>query len=157
MEIGNNIKKLRKERGLTQKALADKCGIAQITVRQYEAGKRQPKLESIYKISSALGVRIEDITGIKSFESGKKFDKRWKELSESCDKNSESVTIIYKAAPSTIGNTDEFTKLKSDSLKDSYKETMNNAFEKLNQKGQMEAVKRVEELTEIKKYTEPDQ
>ena len=34
---------------------------------------------------------------------------------------------------------------------------MNQAFDKLNQKGQMEAVKRVEELTEIKKYTEPDQ
>ena len=36
------------------------------------------------------------------------------------------------------------------------KQDLLNAFEKLNSKGQIESVKRVQELTEIPRYTEPD-
>lgn len=43
--IGENIKKFRREKGLTQKQLALKCGMAEITIRQYETGKREPRFE----------------------------------------------------------------------------------------------------------------
>ena len=56
MNKGENIKKLRKERGLTQKKLGDLCNIAESTIRRYEIGDLNPKLETIMKIAAALEV-----------------------------------------------------------------------------------------------------
>ena len=39
MTVGQKIKMLRKEKGITQKELAEITRIAEITIRQYEAGK----------------------------------------------------------------------------------------------------------------------
>lgn len=41
--IGHNLKKLRKERGWTQKELEDRTGIAQRNISSYEAGKARLK------------------------------------------------------------------------------------------------------------------
>ena len=79
MSIGKNIKAIRKEKGLTQKKLAELSGIAEITIRQYEAEKYRPKTEQLDKLAAALGVTIIDIiyhdgnypdfvTGHKKFE-----------------------------------------------------------------------------------------
>lgn len=56
MTVGQLIRKNRKERGLTQKALGEACGIAEPTIRRYELGKLNPKRETIEKIAIALGV-----------------------------------------------------------------------------------------------------
>lgn len=50
MEVGEIIKQKRKDLGYTQKELADKCEVAEITIRQYETGKRQPKLKYSIKL-----------------------------------------------------------------------------------------------------------
>ena len=55
MSIGNNIKIARAAAGLTQKELALKCDLAEITIRQYETGKREPRMTQIQKIATALG------------------------------------------------------------------------------------------------------
>ena len=47
--IAENIRTLRKEKGLTQKVLGEKSGIAEITIRQYEAGKYIPKYDNALK------------------------------------------------------------------------------------------------------------
>ena len=44
MSIGENIKNIRMQKGLTQKQLAEKSGVAEITIRQYESDKREPKI-----------------------------------------------------------------------------------------------------------------
>lgn len=58
MTIGENIKKYRTERGLTQKQLGEACNppMAESTLRQYELGFRNPKPDTLQKIASALGV-----------------------------------------------------------------------------------------------------
>ena len=63
MGVGNNIKRIRQERGLTQKRLGELCGIAEPNIRKYENGKQKPKLETIEKIASALGVTPFDLMG----------------------------------------------------------------------------------------------
>lgn len=60
MTIGELIKTWRKEKGLTQKQLAEKTGIATITIQQYEGGKRVPKAEFLARIAQALGVSEYD-------------------------------------------------------------------------------------------------
>lgn len=54
MTIGEKIKEIRENSGLTQKELAKKCNLAEITIRQYELNKRQPKIETLQTIAAAL-------------------------------------------------------------------------------------------------------
>lgn len=61
MTIGQNIKTARNNAGLTQKQLAEKSGIATITLQQYERGVREPKLETIAKIARALNLYAADL------------------------------------------------------------------------------------------------
>ena len=56
MSVGEKIRIARKKAGLTQEALAKKAGVATITIRQYELGKRQPRLEQLDLIADALEV-----------------------------------------------------------------------------------------------------
>lgn len=61
MSTGKNIKRIRKEKKITQKELAEKSGVSEISIRQYENEKRNPKIETLDKIASALDVFIADI------------------------------------------------------------------------------------------------
>ena len=56
MSIGNNIKRLRIEKKLTQKKLSELTGISEVMISQYELGLRNPKLENLQKIAKALNV-----------------------------------------------------------------------------------------------------
>lgn len=53
------IKNLRNAYGLTQKELAEKAGIATITLQQYERNKREPRKEILSKIAVALNIPVE--------------------------------------------------------------------------------------------------
>lgn len=66
MTTGEKIRKLRKEKGLTQKELGDACDpkIAEPTIGRYERGELNPKFETIQKIAEALEVPIYKIIGI---------------------------------------------------------------------------------------------
>ena len=59
--IKNNIRELRKKRGLTQQQLADKLGISQVHLGRLETNARSMDLEQVEKISSALGVKPYEI------------------------------------------------------------------------------------------------
>lgn len=56
MSIGENIKKYRKEKGLTQRELADKLNIATNSLSRYEIGERRPPIDMIEKIAEILNV-----------------------------------------------------------------------------------------------------
>lgn len=56
--IGERIRSFRKKKEITQKKLAEMTGLAEITIRQYEAGQYKPKVENMIKISNALGIAI---------------------------------------------------------------------------------------------------
>lgn len=67
MHLGEMIRKLRIENGLTQKQLGELCGMADSAIRRYESGRANPKIETIGKIADALGVSIDYLmTGKKS-------------------------------------------------------------------------------------------
>lgn len=62
--INKNIKEFRRKRGLTQKQLADLLGVSQNAVYNWENGKRQPKLDTLRKISQALGVPVTELINV---------------------------------------------------------------------------------------------
>lgn len=61
MTIGENIRLARTQAGLTQKALSELTGIAEPTIRRYEANKLNPKIETITKIARAMGLYASDL------------------------------------------------------------------------------------------------
>lgn len=58
--VGEKIRSVRQKANLTQEELARKAGIATITLRQYENGKRQPKIEPLKKIASVFDMSVSD-------------------------------------------------------------------------------------------------
>ena len=68
MKTGERIKNYRIKQGLTQRTLGESCGIAESTIRRYELGSLNPKIETLKKIADALGVPVADLAGWSAFD-----------------------------------------------------------------------------------------
>jgi len=53
--FGERLKKVRKERGMTQAELAQKMQTSINSVRLYEAGNRSPSMATLNKMAEVLG------------------------------------------------------------------------------------------------------
>ena len=61
-QLGQTIKRLRTQRGLTQAQLAERAGISQPYLSQLEAGaKERPAVQIVQKLAQVLGVKIENL------------------------------------------------------------------------------------------------
>lgn len=54
----SDLKKVRKEKGLSQEQLAELLGVSQARVSQYERGYRMPKAKKLFSIAKALGMKL---------------------------------------------------------------------------------------------------
>lgn len=61
MTTGELIKAARKKAGMTQAQLAEKLGISYVGVSQWENDLRNPKLDTLQRIASALGVPVQEL------------------------------------------------------------------------------------------------
>jgi transcriptional regulator with XRE-family HTH domain len=59
--LGMNVRKFRKERGLSQEALAYEVKLAVTYVGQIERGLRNPTLDVVERFAKALGVKPLDL------------------------------------------------------------------------------------------------
>lgn len=59
--FSHNLRSIREEQGFTQKSLALKIGLNDQAVREYEAGRRFPPIETLGQIAEALGVKVADL------------------------------------------------------------------------------------------------
>lgn len=59
--IGQNIKRIRLSKGLTQVELGDLCGSEKSSINRIESGRTNPTVTTIKKIAEQLGVSISDI------------------------------------------------------------------------------------------------
>lgn len=128
MTVGDKIKSKRLEKGMTQKRLGELSGIAEPTIRRYEAGKLNPKKETIKKIADGLGVHPSDLIGPEWFD----IEIGPEKLAELRD----SVNTL-----SAVGRV--FGESASDLL---------SKFSDLNPSGQQKALDYVSDLTEQTKY-----
>ena len=62
MTVGENIRRIRQERNLTQRQLGEMVGASEAYIRAYESGRRNPKPSSLEKIADALSVNPEVLT-----------------------------------------------------------------------------------------------
>lgn len=62
MTIGDSIKRIRMQKEITQKELADALGVSVQAVSAYETGKRRPRMGTLNRFATALGVTVEELT-----------------------------------------------------------------------------------------------
>jgi transcriptional regulator with XRE-family HTH domain len=60
--FGNRVRQLRKARGFSQEAFADKCGLDRTYISGIERGKRNVALRNIEAIADALALSISELT-----------------------------------------------------------------------------------------------
>ncbi len=61
MSIAQRLVTLRKQKGLTQHALADALGLHITQVKRYEAGTSQPSLEALKKLAKTFRVTTDSL------------------------------------------------------------------------------------------------
>jgi len=61
--VAKNIKKYRKQRGLSQDKLSRLADVSHATIIKIESGGIQsPTIDTVQKIAKALGIGLEDLT-----------------------------------------------------------------------------------------------
>lgn len=63
MSFAENVKRLREQQNLTQKELAERIGITQPTIAQYEMGIKVPTIIVGAKLAEQLGTTCEELLG----------------------------------------------------------------------------------------------
>ena len=165
MSIGENIKKIRVDAGLTQKELGERLGITSQSIAQWETGRREPKYQSMVKIADALNVPVSSLYGISednqykqdaikqaldlSVQDDGRIDT--KALSENLDYE---YGVMSDADIAYVNGEIEKLCLKTFDIwsEDELRTLMNGYFSGLNRFGQIEAIRRVQELICMKKY-----
>lgn len=61
--VGPRLRALRRNRGLTLAAIAERTGISQSTLSRLESGKRRPTLELLLPLAELFQVPLDDLVG----------------------------------------------------------------------------------------------
>lgn len=91
-QLGNNIKKLRLNEGLTQKQLAEALNVSQTVVGFWESGRNKPKEDKIKELASLFCVSIPDLKGEKQDNSVSYVELITKHIND--DSQSERLALI---------------------------------------------------------------
>jgi transcriptional regulator with XRE-family HTH domain len=59
--VGDNVRRVREKKGLTQEQFADVSGFSQQYISSLERGRRNPTIITIYELAVALGVSHMDL------------------------------------------------------------------------------------------------
>ena len=63
MKIGENIRELRTERGVSQAALGKAIGVSQKAIDYWERGVNEPKASYILLLADYFGISCDDLLG----------------------------------------------------------------------------------------------
>lgn len=137
LSVGENIRRQRKKKGLTQKKLAEITKLNEVTIRSYEAGKYKPKIEALQKIADALEVSTDSLMNWNKEDENKR-------------------RVFYKAieklnSEDKEGNGDNYLNL-FESILDTKKQQLIAHYDNLNDIGKDKAIEQLELLAKIPEY-----
>ena len=129
MNIGNEIRRIRKNRGMTQAQLAEAVGMAINSIRLYESGKRIPSIDVRIELAQKLDCDLQELL---TEEEADAF------VSQPINQLAETLKERYM----------EFSQF----AQDERGQSIIASYYRLNDVGQSEAVKRVGELARLREY-----
>ncbi len=94
-----NLKKYRKERGITQIRLSIAAEVSQETISAYESGKAMPSAETLIKIADFLGVSVDfllDRTDNPLVNTKKDINSEMMDIYNNLDKRQKEYVLNYK-------------------------------------------------------------
>jgi transcriptional regulator with XRE-family HTH domain len=172
--IGENIRCARIHRGVTQEELALALKTTKSAISRYELGKREPRYDQLRAIADYLNVSVGFLQGYEDIDSreilralrNRDFATVEKLLEMPVGSISNMSVGQYESfenyARQHLSGTEEALDKLRDFISTKYEEITPQdqlsledliaAFSQLNENGQLEAVCRVEELAELRKY-----
>ena len=129
MTVNENIRRIRLQKGMTQKQVAEACGSVDAVIRAYELGKANPKPATVAKIAKALGVSPAVLYGVQ--EDGQLLDQ-------------DTASALYQIKSGGVIDAEAADERR-----------LLSAYGKLTPQGKTEAIKRVEELAYIPEFGPP--
>ena len=106
IHFGENLKKLRKSKDLTQEALADFLGMSFQAISKWERGETYPDITMLPSIASFFGVTVDNLLGTDTIENENKIREYKDEYIRLCNekKFDEAIISAKKASHEFPGN-----------------------------------------------------
>lgn len=99
MSLGENIRKIRKEKGYSILKLRELTGLSKSTISEIENDKSSPTFETLNKIAKALEIRVETLI---SYDQLNEWDNEYHDLKEqnvketTCEDFDEEIRAIAR-------------------------------------------------------------
>lgn len=140
----DRLKQLRVQNNITQKGLAGILNVSQNAVYNWENGKCEPSIEMLKKIANYFNVSLDYLMG-ESIHTPKQ-NKSNNNYYNSAENNNQDLINLVNVF-SSVGGISEGLHGDLSSLITCYNDELNDL-------GKKEALKRIKELAQIKKYIE---
>lgn len=151
MAFGENLRKYRKEKRMTQKELSEKTGIAEITIRKYEKEERRPKYKQVISISNALS--LPSYVLLSELDNDMKNDLHDKYFKDNSALSELGTIGMYRFGidlNNYYNNEEHYKKaMYGEALKE-----ISEQLTKLNKDGIQEVLIKIDEITKIERYKE---
>lgn len=112
LKLNENIKKLRKQHGMTQEQLAEAMGVSVGAVSKWESGQSNPELSLVAELADFFGVSVDVLLGytlksssrenvishIRRLNLEKRFDEAPAEIAKALQKYPNCFEIVYHSA-----------------------------------------------------------
>ena len=94
LNIGENIRRLRRAADMTQEQLADKLGVAYQSVSRWENQTTYPDIEFLPALAGIFGVTVDELIGCEDSKKKEMLKKRFDEYFELCNSENPSVEEV---------------------------------------------------------------
>lgn len=97
--IGENIKKIRNQKGVTQEKLADSIGVTPQAISRWESGAGYPAIEYLPDIAGFFGISVDELLGIKLSERESKREEIYSMIDhiEECGYNPSAIDVLRES------------------------------------------------------------
>ena len=85
LNVGENIRRLRRAADMTQEQLADKLGVAYQSVSRWENQTTYPDIEFLPALAGIFGVTVDELLGCEENRKKEQINERYREYGELCD------------------------------------------------------------------------
>lgn len=95
LEFSKNLKKLRRNKDLTQEDLAEKLSLSTQSISRYETGTAYPDIEMLPVIAGFFGVTVDNLLGVSSEAKERRMEEYYAELQTITDRK-ERLSLLRR-------------------------------------------------------------